>query len=63
MRQSRTRKKVPRGTVPLDEDMIEAESGIGGGGGGGGQPKGAAGPSGDADNGCVNCHDYYEIHV
>lgn len=44
---------MPRGTAPLDDEG--ADGGVAESGGG------SAG--GSFDNGCVDCHDYYEIHV
>lgn len=71
MRQSRTRKKLPRGTVTISGYGEVASGGhmmmgqpepqrrVADGGEGSGTASGGS----SFDNGCVDCHDYYEIHV
>lgn len=58
MRQSRTRKKVPRGAIvmasyaePCDSNMFDSQATI------------VQRPNESGGGGCVDCHDFYEIHV
>lgn len=67
MRQSRTRKKTPRGMV------VSTQPTAGGGMPGMGGVQGMQGMQGmqgymqdmggEQAGGCVDCHDYFEIHV
>lgn len=65
MRQSRTRKKIPRGALPPPSTALQQQqqqqhqhSNMSHGYADAGASSGSS-----FDNGCVDCHDYYEIHV
>lgn len=50
MRQSRTRKKIPRGMSSSSGGSYDQEMVL-------------CGAGANEIEGCVDCHDYYEIHV